>query len=299
MLIELLQQRGQVVDEIQRAKLALGLPFHDPQREAELLSRIADLPGTYSADQIRQVFRLLFGASASSLGHRPVGRWEFDADVTACFDDMLARSIPQYEVMRELVTKLAALHVRDHSDVVDLGCSRGESIARLRELVGPGARPSVAWWGCDVSQPMLAAAQARLGDGVTVMPHDLRSGTLRGLTASVTLLVLTMQFLPVNHRSRLLRSIAATTCAGGCLIVVEKIQGENADMDELLVDTHHAFKAEAGYSEDEIRAKALALENMLVPLSAAENERLLRAAGFRSVERFWQCLNFARWIARP
>lgn len=45
--------------------------------------------------------------------------------------------------------------------------------------------------------------------------------------------------------------------------------------------------------------KALALENMLVPLSAAENERLLRAAGFRSVERFWQCLNFARWIARP
>jgi hypothetical protein len=31
----------------------------------------------------------------------PSERWEFDGDVTEVFDDMLARSIPQYEVMRQ------------------------------------------------------------------------------------------------------------------------------------------------------------------------------------------------------
>ena len=43
--------------------------------------------------------------SNSSLGHTPTGRrWEFDTSVTAVFDDMLRRSIPQYEVMRHVVS---------------------------------------------------------------------------------------------------------------------------------------------------------------------------------------------------
>ena len=29
----------------------------------------------------------------------PEGRWEFDEDVTDVFDNMLARSIPQYETI--------------------------------------------------------------------------------------------------------------------------------------------------------------------------------------------------------
>ncbi len=49
----------------------------------------------------------------SSLGHVPSGqRWEFDTSVTTVFDDMLRRSIPQYEVMRHAVTELAKRHPR-------------------------------------------------------------------------------------------------------------------------------------------------------------------------------------------
>jgi hypothetical protein len=33
---------------------------------------------------------------------QPKGRWEFDESVTAAFDDMLARSIPQYKTMRAI-----------------------------------------------------------------------------------------------------------------------------------------------------------------------------------------------------
>ena len=35
----------------------------------------------------------------------PKGKWEFDKDVTKVFDNMLSRSIPQYNVMRDLVVK--------------------------------------------------------------------------------------------------------------------------------------------------------------------------------------------------
>ena len=34
----------------------------------------------------------------------PGAQWEFDAEVTQAFEDMLERSIPQYAVMRDLVT---------------------------------------------------------------------------------------------------------------------------------------------------------------------------------------------------
>jgi tRNA (cmo5U34)-methyltransferase len=34
---------------------------------------------------------------------RPDGRWSFNDDVARAFDDMLARSIPQYQLMRQAV----------------------------------------------------------------------------------------------------------------------------------------------------------------------------------------------------
>ena len=41
----------------------------------------------------------------------------------------------------------------------------------------------------------------------------------------------------------------------------------------------------------------LDLEGVLVPVSAAMNERFLRNAGFAKVECFWRWMNFAAWIA--
>jgi tRNA (cmo5U34)-methyltransferase len=57
------------------------------------------------------------------------------------------------------------------------------------------------------------------------------------------------------------------------------------------------MKRRNGYSDEAIRRKALSLEGVLVPLTAAANEEALRAAGFRVVEPFWRHLNFAGWIA--
>ena len=35
------------------------------------------------------------------------GKWTFDKNVTDCFDDMLSRSIPDYNTMRELTIRVA------------------------------------------------------------------------------------------------------------------------------------------------------------------------------------------------
>ena len=63
-------------------------------------------------------------------------KWEFDEFVTQVFDDMLERSIPQYGVMRDSVLAAAMPFQQSHTDIVDLGCSRGGAIAPFIDKFG-------------------------------------------------------------------------------------------------------------------------------------------------------------------
>ncbi len=230
----------------------------------------------------------------------PDQRWSFDAAVAACYPDMLTRSIPHYAAMREIVTTLAARFVRPGTAIVDLGCSLGGAMRPLLDRFAG----QVAFVGVDKSRPMLEEARTYLAPYLATGAVELREMDLTtaypSVTASVTLAILTLQFIPIELRQQLLREMYTHTAPGGALIVVEKILGGNADLDDLLVDAYYGMKSESGYSAEQIAAKRRALEGVLVPLTATANEELLRGAGFAAVECCWRSLNFAGWIAtRP
>lgn len=227
----------------------------------------------------------------------PDGKWEFDASVTSVFDDMLSRSIPQYEVMRRACLDVAARYVQPATDIVDLGCSRGEAMAGLVDRFGAGNR----FVGVEVSAPMLAAARERFAGYVKcgvvqILDTDLRRG-YPPCRASVTLAVLTIQFTPIEYRLRILREVFKHTVPGGALVLVEKVIGATADIDAALVATYYDLKRENGYSQDQIERKRVSLEGVLVPVTAKWNEEMLAACGFREVDCFWRWMNFAAWVA--
>jgi tRNA (cmo5U34)-methyltransferase len=235
--------------------------------------------------------------SPTSLGHSPDERWSFDEEVTRVFDDMLERSIPQYETMRGLVFELGRSFVQPGTHVVDLGCSHGEALAPFVEAFGASA----SYVGVEVSPPMLQAARQRFAREiqaglVTLLDLDLRRG-YPDVEASLTLSVLTLQFTPIEHRPRIVQEAYDHTVAGGALVLVEKVLGGSGRLDGLLTDLHHRLKRASGYTQEEIDRKRLSLEGVLVPVAAAWNEDLLRRTGFPHVECFWRCLNFAGWIA--
>ena len=235
---------------------------------------------------------------SSSLGHTPAGeRWEFDTSVTTVFDDMLKRSIPQYEVMRHAVTELALRYVKPGTDVLDLGCSLGEALAPLAERFGSGCR----YVGVEVSGPMLEGARRRFKSlieaGVAeILDLDLRTDFPK-VSASVILSVLTIQFTPMEHRLRILEDVHASLLPGGALIFVEKVMGMTAGLDRDFVDLYYQFKQTSGYTREEIERKRLSLEGVLVPVTARWNEELLKTMGFTQVDCFWRWMNFAGWIA--
>lgn len=227
----------------------------------------------------------------------PAGPWAFDADVAQVFDDMLRRSIPQYEVMRRTVFELACAFVQPDTAIVDLGCSRGEALDPFVRKYGAHNR----FVGVEVSEPMLAASRHRFEGYIRAGIVDIRSCDLRveypPEQASVTLCVLTLQFTPIEHRQRILRRIWEHTQPGGALILVEKVLGASANLDALMVDHYYTLKAENGYTQQQIERKRLSLEGVLVPVTARWNEELLRTAGFAQVDCFWRWMNFAGWVA--
>lgn len=227
----------------------------------------------------------------------PDGKWQFDDAVTDAFEDMLRRSIPDYDNMRRLVFDLACRYVQPNTAIVDLGCSKGDALAPLVDRFGAQNH----FIGVEVSEPMLKAAQRRFQGYIQCGVVDIRALDLRksypGLQASVTLAVLTIQFTPIEYRQRIIRNVFQHTISGGAFIMVEKLIGETAELDEQFVTLYHGQKAENGYSQEQIERKRMSLEGVLVPVTTHWNEDLLHRAGFSQVACFWRSLNFAAFIA--
>ena len=241
--------------------------------------------------------------------------WAFDEEVARVFDDMLGRSIPHYQAMREAVTNLGSRFITKDSYVIDLGTSRGEQIARFYgEGVKQGNRnlTDAYYIGLEISDPMLEAASRRF-DGmnyIDIKKYDLRDGINEQsldpellyeppLDESTTLItaVLTMMFVPVDTRLKLLSDIYELLSDGGAFIMVEKMLGEGSAIDELLVGEYYRHKADMGYSNDDIERKRLSLQGVLVPSQPSTHIDNLKNLGFRHVDCFWRWMNFAGFIA--
>ncbi len=228
----------------------------------------------------------------------PTGKWEFNEEVTSCFDEMLERSIPAYNDMRELVTKIGKRYVKVKSAIVDLGCSTGEAIKPFIQAFGVQNQYRLY----DVSEPMLEETRKRykgwLDIGVmTVENFDIRNGLPKNVFSSLVLSVLTLQFTPIEYRQKIISSIYNSLEPGGALILVEKVLGTNYEIDSMLVDEYYKIKADNAYTQEQIMAKRKSLEGVLVPITARWNEEMLKDSGFSSVDCFWRYLNFAGWVA--
>jgi tRNA (cmo5U34)-methyltransferase len=225
-----------------------------------------------------------------------LGPWAFDDSVTLVFDDMLQRSIPQYDVMRATVHTLARDYVRSGMVVVDLAPFVAAESQR-------DPSESARFVAIESSLPMLTELRQRfasaIGTGiVTVLDHDLRGGLpdLDG-QASLVLSVLTLQFVPMEYRPQVFRAAYDALAPGGAMILVEKVLGSSASIDTQFVSHYLDNKMRNGYTAAEVDRKRLSLEGVLVPMTAGWNEEMLRNVGFSELDCFWRWLNFAGWLA--
>lgn len=227
----------------------------------------------------------------------PVPPFEFNRQVVEVFDDMLVRSVPLY---RESILRQAQLAARFHqagTRIYDLGCSNGNlGLALCREM----EKSDFELVAVDSSAAMLETFARRLaeieqGERVQLVEEDIRGVGLKD--ASVVIINLTLQFLPLADRDELVRRIYRALVPGGVLLLTEKIIHELQPLNELQQEFYYRFKAENGYSQLEISQKREALENVLVPESIEAHHKRLQSCGFSSIDVWLKWFNFASLLA--
>lgn len=223
----------------------------------------------------------------------PIGKWEFNKEVTNVFDNMISRSIPDYETMRKLCYMIGRNFITNGGTISDIGCSNGLASEDFIYNF-----PNANFVLSDVSESMIESCKERY-DGignVSVIYHDLRNG-IPTHNNDLVISSLTLQFTPIEYRWGIIQSIYDGLRNGGALILVEKVLGENSNIDNILVEEYYNIKRNNGYSDELIMNKRKSLEGVLVPLTAKFNEYLLNRCGFSQVDCFWRCLNFCAWVA--
>ncbi len=228
------------------------------------------------------------------------GRWlkpfSFNEDVARVFDDMVSRSVPLYREVLTCAALWSKAYYQPGTRLIDVGCSTGT----LLELLGRCLPAPAMLVGVDNSAAMINRAQEKLAHLHPAHQLELCCQSAAATcfsNSSVVVVNYTLQFLPLQQRHRLLRSIHAGLLPGGILFLSEKVVSPHPQIQETVTRHYEAFKAHNGYAQTEIERKKEALENVLIPLTEVQQVQMLLESGFSHVESVIKLHNFVSWVA--
>lgn len=227
--------------------------------------------------------------------HPEISEFAFDERVAGVFGDMLKRSVPGYGTLLSMIGVFAQNYVQDNTNIYDLGCSLGGATFAIANNVKAS--------GCtihaiDNSEPMIEKLRTIVSDvksNTTIKTYCSDISNVSFEKSSLTVMNLTLQFLPPAERDELLKDIYEATVSGGLFILAEKISDTTEE--ELFTKLYYDFKRANDYSDLEISQKRSALENVLITDSEEVHIKRMKQAGFSRVERWFQTLNFRAYAA--
>ncbi|WP_281950649.1 carboxy-S-adenosyl-L-methionine synthase CmoA [Nitrosophilus kaiyonis] len=222
-------------------------------------------------------------------------QFEFDEEVASVFDDMIARSVPFYKEVLDLVSTLVVKNSKEGSIVYDLGCSTGSTLIEIFSK----SDKELNLIGLDNSSHMIERAKKKAkayGAKIDFIKNDILDFNYKKADCFIS--NYTFQFIRPLKRDKLVKKIYDSLNDGGILIFSEKVISEDKILNKQLIDIYFDFKKKQGYSEFEIMQKREALENVLVPYSVKENEEMIKNAGFKYFETVFRWANFATFFAR-
>jgi tRNA (cmo5U34)-methyltransferase len=161
-------------------------------------------------------------------------------------------------------------------------------------------QPNVTLIAVDNAAPMIERCRSNVAADLSPSQVELRCEDIQ-LThienASLIALNYTLQFVALQQRVGLIEKLYAGMNEGGVLILSEKVQLNPATAQNRFTDWHHEFKRLNGYSELEISQKRQAIENVLIPETVDVHLQRMNDAGFKEVYCWFQCFNFASFVA--
>jgi len=216
--------------------------------------------------------------------------------------------------MRHRLVNIAYKTALSDSYFVDLGTSNGRMIRDMVHALNNAGEQdlrNIEFIGADVVQDMLDKAETLFHEvqdqivpaqfNYDLMIHDLRNGmvSIPADSAGFVSSVFTIQFVPPEHRPRIIQGIYDSLRPGAPFVWAEKVLSSNMVIDDLLTSIYYDEKSRNGIDSQTIATKRKSLEGNLMPFTHDGNIELLLGAGFerRNIETIWRNLQFEAIVA--
>jgi tRNA (cmo5U34)-methyltransferase len=209
----------------------------------------------------------------------------------ASYADRACRSVPGLSVLHALVEQMLAESVPHDGRVLVVGAGGGLELAYLAER-----HEGWTFVGVDPSAPMLDLARERMGSlAVRAALHegyvaDAPAGPFDAATC-----LLTLHFLSRDERLRTLRGIRRRLVPGAPLVTFHH-SVPDGDAGAALLERYARFTAGPDADPAQVEKSAATLSTQLPIASPAEEEALLREAGFRDVWTYYAVLTLRGWV---
>ena len=222
--------------------------------------------------------------------------FEFTEEVAEVFDDMVKRSVPNYDEIHRVIIDITRRHYTQGT-VCDLGCSTGTTLKLIHKTLLSEKKELPKLIGVDNSPSMIKKAKNKLRNlnSVSLKESDIENFILPK-DSGMIIMNYTLQFLPKENRQECLKNIFNSLLPGGVFILAEKILCHSERVNDLITNLYYDFKRRNGYSELEISQKREALENFLVPITPSEQLNSLKDAGFKDPELIFRWYNFCCYL---
>ncbi|MDN5781088.1 MAG: methyltransferase domain-containing protein [Luteimonas sp.] len=216
-----------------------------------------------------------------------------DPEAVARYTEGPIRKVPGFRALQQMASILLAERVGAAGRVLVLGAGGGLELKVFAER-----HPGWHFVGVDPSAEMLALARTTLGplaprvELIEGYIDDAPDEPFDGATC-----LLTLHFLPAVERLRTLVELRRRLKPGAPLVVAHHSFPREHGQAMRWLRRYAAFAAASGDAPADAQKSIEAMAARLPSLSPAEDEALLRQAGFEVVELFYAGFTFRGWVA--
>ncbi len=207
------------------------------------------------------------------------------------FDQHINESIRGYSLLRDDIVSISRYFVEDNTNVVDIGCSQGTLLKRIKDTNTHVSNTKYIGIDIDVS----FKKHWKPEENLEYIIDDVRSwNSINNLSLAISLF--TFQFIPERDRLSLMKKIYDNLVEGGAFVFSEKVFSMNSKIQNMMDFLYYDYKRKK-FSDKHILDK----EQELRHLAKLTNEELLisqlTSIGFEGIQVFWRNFNFIGVIA--
>ena len=215
--------------------------------------------------------------------------WSFSGDNAIELKDHVNSSVPLYNEFHNAIVNMSCFFAQKNSKIIDLGTSTGSLIYKLKNN---NDNRNINFIGIDIEEDMIKECKKRYNDidffNIDAIDFDYTN-------SSIVVSMLTLQFIDIKNRKKILNKIYNQLNDGGALFVVEKIRTDISIIHDIYNDLYYDFKLE-NFTSDEIIKKNQSLRGVMNPLTVNENIKMFEDVGFKKIDIFMKINNFVGFI---